>query len=125
MQKGWARKRPILSVFLFCFLIPLVHIMAVFQRRPHFFRGYHLHRAGKSSKLAGDNGLKAERDVLIVVTVQGGTFHEFAVPVAKCVGAGTPCNLWVGGKRSVLKNQFAVFFFGSYMSLLSRQLIKR
>ena len=34
-------------------------------------------------------------------------------------------NLWVGGKRSVLKNQFAVFFFGSYMSLLSRQLIKR
>jgi hypothetical protein len=57
--------------------------MAVFQRRPLFFRGYHLHRAGKSSELAGDNGLKAEKDVLIVVTVQGDAFPAFAVSAAK------------------------------------------
>ena len=48
MQKGWDVK-----AHPFCFLTllpdPLVHIMAVFQRRPLFFRGYHLHRAGKSS----------------------------------------------------------------------------
>jgi hypothetical protein len=95
--------------------IPFFDIIAIFYWSSLFFIKLHFDGPGKRLQYVLNNWLKANRDMIVMITMKSNTFLAFSMPFAKGVWAGAFSNRRIGGVFSVLQNKFIVFVSSSHI----------